>query len=228
MPTKYDGNWPSNVSKDAKYSVRQENGAYVVGMLYETDEGERWHPTTDKHQRLVEMINAVKTDVNGTPGGPFYINEWRQVLVPAGRPVTYFYAGDYQPDLEFEFEGKTISGKAQDFDGGPLQPGCKWTGPHVGIPYVLAAGGRDIYYEKTIRPKVTKRDKLSDHVGPEKAAALAQKIVAIAGFGGGTFYINEHRQIFKPKTKGSTVEYLYVGALPPDSPWYPRPHSGQS
>lgn len=228
MLTKYDGNWPGNVSKDAKYSVRQEAGVYVVGMLYKTEEREKWKPTTDKHPRLVEMVNLVKTQSNGSPGGPFYINEWHQVIVPVGKPVTYYYAGDYQPDLEFEFEGKIITGKPQDFDGAPLQPGCKWFGPHAGIPYVLAAGGRDIYYEKTVRPKVTKEDRLSDHVGAEKAAALALKIVAVAGFSGGTFYINEHRQLFKPMTKGSTVEYLYVGALPPDAPWFPRPHSGHS
>ncbi len=223
MPIKYEGNCPSNVSRDAKYSVRQENGIYVVGMLYETDEGERWYPTTNKHQRLVDLVNAVKTETNGTPGGPFYINEWRQVIVPAGRPVEYYYAGDYVTDLEFEFECKTISGKAQDFDGGPLRPACKWTGPHVGIPYVLAAGGRDIYYEKTIRPKVTKKDKLSAHVGEEQAAALTRKIVAIAGFNGGRFYINEHRQLFKPQ--GNPVEYIYVGSLAQDDPWFPRPHS---
>ncbi len=225
MSTIYQGNWPNNVSRDAKYSVRQEAGAYVVGMLYETDEGEKWHPTTDKHPRLVEMVNAVKTEINGTQGGPFYINEWRQVIVPAGRPVTYYLAGDYPADLEFEFEGKVISGKPYDFDGGPLAPGCTWTGPHVGIPYVLKPQGRDIYYTRTVGAKVTKDEKLSAYADPAKVAELGQKIVRVAGFGGGRFYVNEFRQIFKPQSDGDSVEYIYVGALTENDPWYPRPHS---
>ncbi len=224
MPTKYEGNCPGVVNNDAKYHVKQSRGKYVVELPFRTAQGEKWYMTTTQHDDLVEKVNAVKTATNGTLGGVFYINEYRQVLVPAGTPPEYYYAGDYHQDLEFDFEGHRISGKPCDLEGGPLAPGCVWAGPHVGIPYKLNAGGRDISYEKAVRPNVTREERLSAYVGPEKAAQVAAKIAAIAGFAGGRFYINEYRQLFKPR--GNPVEYIYVGALGPDDPWFPRPHSG--
>jgi hypothetical protein len=72
------------VSKDARYSVRTDRGKYVVGLLYEADEGEKWHMTTEAHPELVEMVNAVKTTHGSTAGGVFYINEYKHVIVLIG------------------------------------------------------------------------------------------------------------------------------------------------
>lgn len=221
----YEGNWPSNVSKDAKYSIRSEAGKYVIGIEYRTQTGEKWYPTTANHDLLVEMVNAIKVAVNGSPGGPFYINEYRQVIVPVGNPVTYYYAGDYTGHLLFDFEGCQLSGKGYDLTGGPLGSGSRWEGPHAGIPYKLKAGGRDIYYTRQVRARVKKDEMLSAYVGPERAQQLARKITAIKGFSGGRFYINEFRQLFTPMERETGWAHIYLGALETDDPWFPRPHA---
>jgi len=35
-------------------------------------------------QQLTESVNEIKLRINGQPGGSFTLNEWGQVLVPAG------------------------------------------------------------------------------------------------------------------------------------------------
>ena len=178
-PIVFEGNWPASVSKDAKYSVRSEGRKYVIGIVYITKDAEKWYPTSDQHEALVEMVNRIKKEVNATPGGTFYLNEYRQVIVPAGDPSTYFYAGDYEKDLIFDFEGKKLCGLPVDLKGNELKPGDTWVGPHAGIPYTLKAGAKDIYYTKEIRPNVTKDELLSKHVGPVEARKTATKVAAV-------------------------------------------------
>lgn len=214
----YEGNWPTSVRKDAKYSVRSESGEYVVGIEYRTTEGERWYPTSGDHRELVKTANEVKVEINGVPGGPFYINEYKHVVVPAGDPVIYYFAGKYESDLIFPFEEYIISGKPYSLDGRQLSPGDMWDGVHQGIPYVLQASGKDIYFDKEIRPKVTKRLTLSSFVGESGAQKTASKIAAIIGFSGGRFYINEHCQLF------TGMPYQYIGELTAQDQWFPEPH----
>jgi hypothetical protein len=215
----YEGNWPGNVSSDAKYSIQVEEGKYVVGTKYRFDKRETWYPTTDGHPKLVEMVNRIKVAINDAKGGPFYINEFKQVLVPVGSLVVYYYAGDYSTPLVFEIDGHRLSGRATALDGTPLGPGMKWEGIHQGIPYVLTADGRDIYYEKRISPKRTRKYCLSDYVGEDRARELAAKIRRVKGFEGGRFYINEYRQLF------TGMPYTYIGEQGDGDPWFPRPHS---
>ena len=67
--------------------------------------------TTDAHPDLADMVNDVKRTHGTGARGPFYINEYKQVIVPVGDEVQYYYAGTYKAPLRFEFEGKTISGE---------------------------------------------------------------------------------------------------------------------
>ena len=57
---RFNGNCPSNVNKDAKYTVKLEQGEYVVGIFYRSSDGELWYPTSGNHPELVEMVNKVK------------------------------------------------------------------------------------------------------------------------------------------------------------------------
>lgn len=210
----YRGNCPGNVSKDAKYSVKHEAGKYVIGIYYRTSDGEIWYPISEDHSELVEMVNEVKTHFTGSPGGAFYINEYRQVIVPCvGEDGNYYLAGEYHEDLVFEFEGKIISGNAVDWEGKPIQPGDSWPGPHPGIPYTLAAGGKDIYYKYRPRPRVEKEVRLSKVIGKEKAAIVAKTIASVKGSTGGRFYVNEFCQAFAPKNGDYGVDYVYVGKI---------------
>ena len=215
---RFKGNCPRSVAKDAKYAVRLDHGRYVVGLVYRAAENERWYPVTSEHALLAEMVNAVKTNATGTPGGAFYINEFNQVIVPtAGEEEQYYLAGEYVRPLSFEFEGHILSGRPPD----GLLPGDEWTGVHPGIPYVLAAGGKDIYYETQPRPRVIKRVQLSEVRSPNDAQRMTKWIAQVKGGSGGRFYVNEFRAVFAPL--GTTnLHYAYVGLLDDLDAWFPK------
>ncbi len=219
----YTWNLPRNVSRDAKYAVRRNKGRMEVGLLFRTDYGEEWTMSTAAHPELVQMVNAVKMEISGNPGGSFYINEYRQVIVPAADGSdSYYYAGEYHQDLEFLFEGKTVSSRAVASDGRPLKPGDTWEGVHPGIPYVLKAGGKDISFRHPVRPNVTREELLSRYVSPAAALTLAARIRSVKGFEGGRFYVNERCHMFAPLGGEGGLNYVYIGDLAPTDPWYPK------
>src|SRR5262249_17295287 len=150
------------------------------------------------------------------------INEYKQVIVPVAGSGVYYLAGTYEKPLRFDFEGKTLSGEPVDLGGNPLNPGDEWIGPHPGIPYILAAGGADIYYEFSPRPNVEKKIRLSKCMEPGKAREVASRIRDVKGFSGGRFYVNEFRSIFAPVKEGSEWRYVYIGVLDLDF-WFPTP-----
>lgn len=218
----FKGNIPANVSKDASYSVkRNKDGKYVIGLVYRSMEEEIWHPSTDEHTELVEKINEIKVHFSGMPGGKFYINEYNQVLVPTAENK-YYYAGEYDSPIFFEFEGKKISGEAVSLDGKQLNIGDNWEGAHVGIPYILNAGGKDITYKYSPRENVTIEKKLSKQVGKSVATLVAREIADIKGLEGGRFYVNEYKNIFAPLTSEYGNEYVYIGKLDLVN-WFPKP-----
>lgn len=158
---RYTWNQPANVSRDAKYMVRHHQGKMKICLYYRSDAGEEWFLSTADHAELVSMVNSVKVLATGIPGGAFYINEYRQVIVPvSGQGSEYYYAGEYAHDLEFTFEGRVITNRAVNREGRPLQPGDVWEGIHPGIPYSLKAGGRDIFFKRFVRPDVIREERL--------------------------------------------------------------------
>jgi hypothetical protein len=219
----FRGNCPRAVVKDAKYSVRSGQKGSVIGLTYSTDDDERWHITTEAHPELVAMVNAVKIAQGNAPNGSFYINEYKQVIVPVADSDVYYLAGEYDKPLRFEFEGKTLSGEPVDLEGNPLSPGDTWIGPHPGIPYKLAAGGNDIYYTIHPRPKVDKKVRLSKAVGLQSAVQGSAQIREFKGYAGGVFYVNEFCSIFAPVQEDRYKwRYVYIGKLDLLL-WFPRP-----
>ena len=216
-PIPYPGLKPSNVNKDAKYSIRTgEDGEHEVQLLYRLNAKERALLSTQDHSELVEMVNEAKLHGNGSPGGAFYINEYLDVVVPTTDGECWF-AGTYQNYLEFEFEGQLIGPRAHE----DLSPGDPWPGPHVGIRYTLKAGGKDIGYTTSPRPKVERTELLSDHHGPEAAAELARRLAAVKGSEGGRIYINECGEFFSPPPD-PREDFIYLGSLDEDL-WFPPP-----
>ncbi len=214
MPQPYPANIPSNVSKDAKYSVISADTKYEVRLIHRVNETERSFLTTGAHPNLVDMVNAVKRECNGVLGGAFYINEFRHVLVPTSTG-TYF-AGKYLKALIFNFDGAEITAKAPN----GLQPGGDWPGPHVGTRYKLKAGARDISYTRMDGANETEHC-LSAHHPAAAAKELAQRLGIVKGVGGGRFYINEAREFFSPpQTQGGA--WVYLGCLGA-SVWFPDP-----
>jgi hypothetical protein len=178
--------------------------------------------TTKAHPDLADMVNDVKRIHGGTPNGPFYINEFKHVIVPVGEAAQYYFAGRYEQPLQFEFEGKMISGEALDFNRKPLQPGDTWVGPHAGIPYVLAAGGKDVYYRSYLRPGVEKHVTLSSQRGRRVAEQIARMLSAYKGPTGGRFYVNEFCSVFSPINGIDDLQYIYIGQIDLDS-WFLDP-----
>ena len=239
MPSLYRGLWPQNVAKLAKYSVGFEEGKWRVTVGYDVGDGLLFLAVEGADSGLAAMVNEVKTAVAGSPGGAFYVNEFRHVLVPVkrGNESEYYFAGLAHQDFVFPFEGKHITTKPLGADGQPLKPGDKWYGPRPGIPYVLAAGGGDIYYETpaltdtdppAVRPRMTRKVLLSRVVAEKSAVARAVKPVAdLRGYQGGRFYVNEHGAMFTPMTAGdgNGLDYVYCGQID-RSAWFPEPSVG--
>lgn len=239
-PTLYRGPWPQNVSRLAKYALKSQANEIKITVLYEAGEGLWYLAVEGGSSALAQRINAIKLHFTGRPGGAFYINEYRHVLVPVSDGGTkdpgsmYYYAGRLEDDLRFEFEGKRLTTKPIDFDGTPLKPGDRWIGPRPGIPYVLAAGGGDIYYETPaltdddppkLRPGVTRRVQLSKVLGDKAALMRAVRPVAqVRGHQGGRFYVNEQGAMFSPVGggDGNGIDYVYCGQIDRTA-WFPEP-----
>lgn len=215
----YAGNCPKNVAKDAKYAIRSRGDRLVVALTYAASDDETWHLALDDHPDLIAMVNSVKVALTGQPNGSFYINEFGHVIVPVVGSSDYFFAGVYRRPLIFEFEGGRISGLPKSPEGAELSPGDIWDGPRVGIPYILTAGGYDIYYQISPRPDVTKKVLLSKEIGAENARRIALKIADVKGPSGGRFYVNEHLAIFTPLNEHGEWSYRYIGQLDLDS-WF--------
>ena len=211
----YTGNIPSNVAKEAKYSVVHGTRGMEIRLIYGLARGERVLVTTKAHPKLVKMVSDVKEEYRGAPGGAFYINEYGFVLVPANDSC--YYAGQYDDLLEFEFEGRIISPKAPS----GLLPGEVWPGPHVGVSYTLTADGQDVRYRAEVRPNVEKAVQLSDAVGRTGARTLARRLSKYKS-GGGRIYINEAREFFAPTRPEDPTIKTYLGNLGEDE-WFPRP-----
>lgn len=232
----YRGLWPQNVSRLAKYSVGFQGGRWCVTVGYDVGDGLRYLAIEGGDTGLAKLVNDVKSAMASQLGGAFYINEFRHVLVPVttGTSSEYYYAGRADEDFVFDFEGKPLTTKPVNANGHALRPGEKWYGPRPGIPYVLAAGGGDIYYETpaltdgdppVVRPNMTRRVQLSRVLGDRGAVARVAKPVAdLRGHQGGRFYVNEHGAIFTPVSAGdgNGLDYVYCGQID-RSAWFPEP-----
>ena len=226
----FEGNCPRRVNKDAKYGVRTGTGpnrGTVISLTYQSQEDERWYATTDDHSELVNMVNQVKLSLGLPPNGAFYINEYKQVIVPTARSEDYYLAGTYHQPLRFDFDGKVLSGEPVSINGEPLSPGDTWDGPHPGIPYVLSAGGNDVSFTSTRivqGGKIQRKTVLSKIIGTDRAVTVAAMVRAAKGFAGGRFFVNEFRTVFAPVHEGNQWRYVYIGQLDLEN-WFPPPHA---
>ena len=156
--TLYRGVWPQNVSKLAKYAVRFTDGTWKVAVLYEAGEGLRYLAVEGGATDVATRVNAVKTAQRDQPGGAFYVNEYRHIIVPVtgdaasgtGSSLTTLQA-DSETDFRFEFRGSAA------YDGSRLDRMERRCSPRraagsaraPGNPLLCArcCGGGDIYYE---------------------------------------------------------------------------------
>jgi len=96
--------------------------------------------------------------------------QYSHVLVKAAGGT--WYAGTYTEQLGFEFEKQVFGPRAPK----GTKQGDIWTGPHVGILYRLTADERDIYYKRTVRPGVERKELLSDHADATIVTDIARRM----------------------------------------------------
>jgi hypothetical protein len=239
-PSLYRGVWPQNVSSLAKYAVRYVAGGWKVTVLYDAGDGLRYLAVEGGQEALADRVNTIKRACGDEIGGPFYINEYRHVIVPvrdatdSGAGSLYYFADWLEDDLVFEYEGRPLTTRPVTEGGAPLAPGTRWVGPRPGIPYVLKAGAVDIQYSTPaltdsepprVLTRTTRTVQLSRIVKDTSArASLVRQIAAVKGHRGGRFYLNEHGAIFAPMGAGdgNGLDYIYCGQVDLKS-WYPEP-----
>jgi hypothetical protein len=239
-PSLYRGLWPQNVSKLAKYSVRFIDGTWKVTVLYEAAAGLRYLAVEGGGTDVASRINDVKKAFRDQPGGAFYVNEYRHIIVPvtgslgSGTGSNYYYAGRLDLEFRFEFEGQLLTTRPIHPNGTSLTVGERWIGPRPGIPYVLAAGAGDNYYETPaltdedppkVRPSMKSRVQLSRVLSDRALVARACRPIADRrGHQGGRFYVNEYDAIFTPVDAGdgNGLDYIYCGQID-RSVWFPEP-----
>ena len=210
----YRGNTSWGVGQDTHYTVKLDG---TIRLVYAVGHNERALLTTDGHPELVEMVNEAKRRGGASQGGGgFLINEFRHVLVPT-QTKGVLYAGVYTRDLEFEFEGTTISPVAPS----NIRPGQEWPGPHVGIKYTLAASATDVRYDEQTARGTIRRECLKDHHSADALAGLLRMLKAVKP-NGGAIYVNEAREIFAPVNDGNGYQRRYVGHLG-SKPWFAEP-----
>ncbi|MBZ4417922.1 hypothetical protein [Myxococcus sp. RHSTA-1-4] len=239
MPKLYGGVWPQNVSRLAKYGVRFHEGAWTVAVLHEVGSGLRYLALDDARDDLAGLVNGIKQALGNGPGGAFYVNEYRHVIVPvdsADGTSHYYFAGYLHGELTFHFEGVPLSTRPVQPDGQSLKPGERWVGPRPGVPYVLAAGGSDIYYQTpaltdsdppAVRPMTTLKVQLSKVLRNSALVRRAvEPVAAIRGYEGGRFYVNEHGAMFTPVDKGdgNGLDYIYCGTID-RAAWFSEPRT---
>lgn len=236
MPELYRGQWPQNVNKTAKYAVKIVDGNWKVTVRYDLGEGLIFLAVESADTEIADRVNQIKRAVDGQEGGVFYINEYQHLIVPVARDGSshYYGGGKVSPYFVFEFEGKQLTSKPVDLNGTPLNPGDTWIGPRPGIPYVLAAGGKDIYFDTpaltqsnppSVRQGVTRKVQLSKAINDASAVTRAVRpIWDVRGHQGGRFYVNEHKAIFTPVDigDGNGLNYIYCGQVESDN-WFPEP-----
>jgi hypothetical protein len=216
-PKRYTGNSPSRVSKDAKYTV---TAGGAIRLEYQESRRVRYLLTTGDHERLAALVNEVKRRLpgrDGRDGGAFYINEFKAVLVPDGEGGSCFWAGNYEEVLLFREGALEVSPEAPE----DLSPGDIWSGPHVGIPYILNAGATDLRFDK-VDGRRRETVFLSDDVGAPAARATASFIAAVKGTSGGRVFINEECELFAPVGVAGDWEYQYIGPLG-EHAWFAPP-----
>ncbi len=222
MLHEYEGYRPSNVSKDATYTLKTDDGVFKPHLLMR-EGGDLYYLPTENHDGLVRMVNKIKLALAGKEGGQFYVNEYHHVLVPhgSGNDRTVYFAGHYSDYLKFDYRGGVISPEATD----GLAPGDPWPGSRVGIKYSISGGGDDIFYKrKWTDPhghKVETRMQLSEVVGHDIAKRLVNRLCSFKGSGGGVVYLNEASEFFCPPAVPGG-EFTYLGHLDPDE-WFPEP-----
>lgn len=154
-------------------------------------------------------------------GGPFFVNEWKQVLKPVLGGEGFrevLYLGEF-PDLRFRFSFRDRVFDNAASDG--LRPGDEWKHQEVGMRYKydLSVG--------TISREIISWEDFAAVYETETLEITASGLLsafarARPGRRAGRFYVNEHGLAFLPRTEGARMP-VFVGRVDIESdPWFEK------
>ncbi|TKB47990.1 hypothetical protein FCL40_14740 [Ferrimonas sediminicola] len=221
---KFNGNRQFR-TKAGKYSLvsdRHNPGGVVIRLIMEFDDDEKLLLANRKHPELCAMVAEVKRQYGDGELGGFYINEYKQVIVPANRngaDTEYYLAGEYHEPLKFTFDGQEFHGDLT------LAIGENWHGPAVGMRYKVNTDGTDIEYEtehRSLEGAMVRTHRLSKAIGRNNARDVAQVAYRAKGHQGGRLFVNEFGRMFVPVHEGYCHAYRYAGVVDMDL-WFPKP-----
>tara|TARA_B100000927_G_scaffold290659_1_gene290120 strand:- start:233 stop:922 length:690 start_codon:yes stop_codon:yes gene_type:complete len=226
MPQPYTGNILTTVTKESKYSVAHSDGEWSVRLRFVNEEGYK-DLYTHEHDDLVDIVNEVKREVNGRPGGAFKLDEYRNVVIPTSQGETFYHGGKYPKELIFDLNGREVGASiTEDLDGISTYPGAEWKGPRTGMRYTLTASGDDIKYERVTANGFRQIVFLRKTVGDQADATVA--MLSRIKPNGGRFMVNECGHAFAMVEQGgafgSTWEPFYAGKINLSHGWFPDPH----
>lgn len=179
-------------------------------------------PADAAHGELVALVNAMKTEMAQSQGGPFSINEHGQVIARAKAPAGQ---GNTIHIINVTARGVVSTyGTPLLFQQGQLDPQAKpkegeaWPGPLSGMTYKLAAPGNPKPPSRKLDEIFVEEEgvilQISTHAGispyPPTSGALARFLAALRRQlpRGGRFRVNEHGRAF------TSNGFIFVGTIP--------------
>lgn len=171
-------------------------------------------PDRQGHSELTVFAREPVTQIESQipDGGPFMVNEWKQVLKPVEGPDgirEVVYLGKF-PDLHLTFKFRD-----QVYDGSNterLTSGEEWPHHECGIPYRYSLTDRTVSRDvrRTEEFAIIEETETLDDPPDHLLEGLAQ---ARPSDRAGRFYVNEHGAVFTPRTQADHPVMLYAGRI---------------
>jgi hypothetical protein len=212
------GGYAPMAVKDHKYAVRHHG---KVGWRVSCRMSD---PDSNVELTLFAPQAAPEIEALFPQGGPFAINEWKQVLRPeagvgGGRQVTFL--GEFPGlHLRFSYQGRIYDGAATD----GLTPGDPWPHHEAGVPYQYDLNVRQLSRQIEVQEEwalVARKEVLANppSVLLEGLRAADPKRAA------GRLYVNEHGAVFLPPTQ-DRPRPIFAGRIDVEKDeWFPK-HEG--
>ncbi len=193
--------------------VRLGSGRWQLVVRY----GARRFAALGRVNDLIDLVLDARAAHCQPMDGPFLINEYRSVIVPAVEGLP-FNAGRFDDVVEFDINAHAVSGLPLSRHGRRLLPGDRWEGLHTGVLYHIDLVQGDISYEDAGGSVV----RLSTSSGSGDARAvctrLARSTTVIPPF----VVVNEYGAIFC-RNMGHSSAFVYLGSLQDLEAWFPEP-----
>jgi len=162
----------------------------------------------DGINQMIEAINQSKSEITGSRGGAFHINEYGQVLVPIAHSQEKYLVGELTgyPEFVDPRSGRQFNLAAPR----GAKAGAAWDLPYIGMPFKFNTEGR-VSRERT-------GDDIREQESPLRHdCSLATKLMQLRS-SGGRMVVNLHGVVL---TKTAGDKPVFVGEIDRDK-WFTK------